>query len=232
MKRLAVVILLATLILACNQGKNAQQSTKKDAETKQKEEVTLAKVNGSTITVEDLRTEFNLLNVQAQQMFMAQGGFKSLLQELIKKEMLYQEAKKKNYAKEEEFKKIIDDYRKRVMIGFLLRDEVEQKAKVTDAEVRKYYDDNKKDFVIESDDKGAPTTVEFDAVKDLIRKRLESDKESEVFDEYIDSLKKNYKVDVDEEAFNTTFGNMVSVPPEEVNTPSEEITTAPGESKK
>jgi peptidyl-prolyl cis-trans isomerase C len=208
MKRLGVIIMLATLIFACSEGKNSEPITKK--ETNPMEEISLAKVNGSPITAEDLRNEFNLLSGQAQQMFMTEGGFENLLDELIKKEMLYQEARKKNYTSDEEFKKIIDDYRKRVMIGFLLREEVEEKSKASDSEIRKYYDDNEKEFMLETPEKGEAAAVDFESVKDLIRQHIESQKETEIFDSFIGKLKETYNVEIDKDAFNSTFGNMTA----------------------
>jgi len=219
MRRLAVAIVLATLIFACSEGKNSETTGKNDAGTKKNEEITLAKVNGSPITVEDLRTEFNLLDVKAQQMFLVEGGFQSLLDELVKKEMLYQEAEKKNYPSDKEFKKIMDDYKKRVMIGFLLRDEVEEKSKVPDSEVRKYYDDNKNNFMLESPENGEPAAIDFDSVKDLIRQHLEAKKESAVFDAYILKLKESYTVEIDEDALTSASGNMAA-PSEEQKQPA------------
>jgi peptidyl-prolyl cis-trans isomerase C len=221
MKKLAVLLMLLTLASSCTERNENVPITKAPDKTGTMGEISLAKVNNATITAEDLREEFNLLSVQAQQMFMTEGGFEDLLNELIKKEMLYQEAKKRGYTSTDEFKDIVEDYEKRVMIGFLLRDEVEKRSQVTEEEVRKYYDDNRKEFQLEAPKKGKPDVVDFDSVKHLIKEHLEAKKQTEVFDSYIAKLKESYKVDIDKDSFNKTFGN-ITAPPEEQGLKKEE----------
>jgi hypothetical protein len=212
MKKLAILVILVVLAISCSKGKESEPITKEPVKANPMEGISLAKVNNSSISAEDLRNEFNMLSPQAQQMFMTQGGFDALLDELIKKEMLYQEARKKDYTSDEEFKDIMDDYRKRVMIGFLLKDEVESKSQVTDDEVRKYYDDNRKDFLLETPEKGEQDVIDFDSVKGLIRQRLEAKKQTDVFESYITKLKGSYNVSIDNAAFTATFGNITSPP--------------------
>jgi len=203
MKRLVSVVLFALLALAAC-------SKEKEAPVAEAPKEYVAKVNGVAISADDMKQEFNMLNFRAQQMFMEEGGLQSFLDELVKKEILFQEAGKRKYENDPEFKKLTDDYRKRIMIGFLLRDEVEKKAEVSDAEARKYYDDNRKDFVLETPEKGKPQAIEFEAVKELIKQRLSEEKKDKIFENYLAGLRKSYSVEINKEALGRAFGNAAA----------------------
>jgi hypothetical protein len=207
MKKLIAIALFALLAVACTEKQ--EPITGKSRAGKAGEDY-LAKVNTVPIRAEDIEYEFNMLPFQVQQMFMGEGGMEGFLEELIKKEMLYQEANKRNYISKAEFKKREADFRKRLMIEFLLEDEVEKKSIATDSEIREYYDKNIQDFVLEVPDKDEPQTLEFDAVKELIRQRLVAEKEQDVFDSYVTGLRKSYKVSLNENAVRQAFGNKTA----------------------
>lgn len=224
MKKLAVVMILAMFAVSCTKNKEEMTIRKKEDATA----INIAKVNDVPITSEDIKDEFNMLPSQLQQMFMSKEGLENLLNELIKKEMLYQEAKKKGITSSEKFRARRADLKKRLMeelkkqeefltnrltIELLLESEVDNKSAVEDREVREYYDNNIQDFVMEVPDQSEPQTIEFDAVKDRIRQHLIAQKQEEVFNAYIAKLKESYKVDIDSDAFSRAFGN-ISAPPQ------------------
>lgn len=218
MKKLILVLLSAFLVFSCTQDRGGSKEAKPAAKAEKSTEAAgeyLAKVNDVTIGVEDVKKEFNMLNLKAQQMFMAQGGLESFLDEIVKKEMLLQEASKRDYESDPKFKELMDDYKKRLYIGFLLKDEVEKKSEVSDAEVQKYYNDNRKNFVLESSEKGKPEVIELEAVKELIRQKLAEEKRDKVFENYIAALKKSYNIDINKEAVDRAFGNMTAPAEEE-----------------
>jgi|Deesub1362A_J573_1020465.scaffolds.fasta_scaffold00093_79 peptidyl-prolyl cis-trans isomerase C len=201
MKKLLYLMAIIVFVLACTEGKPTKTQT-----TSVKGPY-LAKVNDVTITKEDVMEEFNMLPPQIQEFFTTEGGMESLLDELVKKELLYQEAKKRNFSNSAKFKKRVEDFKKRLMIEYLLEEEIEKKALVSDKEVRDFYEKNKENFVVEIPGKEKPELVEFDKVKDFIQQRLTAEKQREIFDSYITSLKKTYKVELDKEAIKKAFGN-------------------------
>lgn len=170
----------------------------------------LAKVNDVAITKEDIIEEFNMLPVQIQELFKEKGGMESLVDEIIKKELLYQEAKKKGFASNAVFRKRLEDFKRRLMIEFLLEEEIEKKAQVSDKEIRDFYKTNKDDFLIEVPGKRKKESVEFDRVKGLIQQRLIAEKQKDLFDSYIASLKKTVTVELDREAIKRAFGNRTT----------------------
>lgn len=106
----------------------------------------LAKVGNTKITEADLEREMKNLPEFAQKLFEGKGGKEKFLDELIKKELLYQEALKKGLEKDPEYQRKVEDYKKLTLIGLLLEKEIETKARVTDQDVKDYYEKHKNDF--------------------------------------------------------------------------------------
>ncbi|MBI1812004.1 MAG: SurA N-terminal domain-containing protein [Nitrospirae bacterium] len=154
----------------------------------------LVKINGVTITKEDLKKEVEALPPFAQKMFEGEEGIARLIDELIKKELLYQEAKKKGLDRDAAYLKKVADSQKLILISSLLEKEIEDKAKLSDKDVRDFYEKNKADFMVQG------KTIEFEKIRDMLAQRLTAQKQKEVFDGYVESLKKSYKIDVNKEA--------------------------------
>ena len=247
----------------------------------------LAKVGNVTITQADFEREMKSLPDFAQKFFAGPGGKEKFLDELVKKELLYQEAVKKGLDKDPEFKKKVEDFKKITLITQLLEKEIETKSKVTDQDAKAYYEKHKnelasvsqirashilvktegeankisaglkkgEDFaaiakkssidsasaknggdlgyfsagqvlpeieaaaiklkpgeisepiktkagyeIIKVTDKKFGKPVEFEKVKNAIMQRITAEKQKDVFDSYIENLKKSAKVEINKEA--------------------------------
>lgn len=270
----AAIMSLALLISCAKRGE-------------QKSGVYIAKVGSETITKEDFENELKSYPPQIQKMFQGPEGAAKFVDELVKKEMLYQEAKKKGLENTPEYKKKLEDFKKMTVISALLEKELEEKSKVTDSDVKAYYDAHKNELLVngqvrashilvktedeakkisEQLKKGADfakiakeksidagsaknggdlgffskgqmvpefdkvafglkpgqisepvktqfgyhiikvtgkkegQVVEFEKVKNLLTQRVQAEKQKDVFDSYVNSLKSSYKVDVNKEA--------------------------------
>ncbi|MFZ3122812.1 MAG: SurA N-terminal domain-containing protein [Thermodesulfovibrionales bacterium] len=181
MKKIAVFVLTVFLVFGC---------AKKEEQKGQY----LVKINGVTITKEDLKKEVEALPPFAQKMFEGEEGIARLIDELIKKELLYQEAKKKGLDRDAAYLKKVADSQKLILISALLEKEIEDKAKLSDKDVRDFYEKNKADFMVQG------KTIEFEKIRDMLAQRLTAQKQKEVFDGYVENLKKSYKIDVNKEA--------------------------------
>jgi peptidyl-prolyl cis-trans isomerase C len=253
----------------------------------QKQGPYLAMVGSSKITQADLDREVKTLPEFAQKLFEGPEGKERFLNELIKKELLYQEAVKKGIDKDPEYQKKVEEFKKLTLIGQLLEKELETKAKVTDQDVKAYYEKHKAELasvsqikashilvktedeakkieamlrkggnfaelakkdsidtgsaknggdlgyfspgqmvpefeqaaarlkpgeisepiktkfgyhIIKVTDKKMGKPVEFEKVKNVLQQRLSAEKQKEVFDTYVESLKKSYKVEINKEA--------------------------------
>lgn len=133
MRRVTVLILTVFLLFAC-------------AKKKEEKEPYLAKVGNIKITQADFEREFKNLPDFAQKMFEGSSGKEKFLDELVKKELLYQEALKKKLNKDEGYRRRVESFEKITLIGLLFEKEIESKAKVSDQEVKDYYEKNKDTF--------------------------------------------------------------------------------------
>ncbi len=261
----------------------------------------VAKVGSSVITEEDVKKELGTLPPHIQRIFTGPEGMEKFVDELVKKEILYQEAKKKGLEDNQDYKKKVEDFKKYTLISLLLEKEIEDKAKVTEKEVRDYYDSHKDglatnsqirashillkteeeakkvkeqlgkggDFariakeksldtgsaknggdlgffsrgqmvpeferaafslgvgevsgpvktqfgyhIIKVTDKKQEPIAEFEKVKDSLTQKLTAEKQKEVFDSYVNSLKKTYSIEIRKEAI-----TKLGTPPKEDTTP-------------
>jgi peptidyl-prolyl cis-trans isomerase C len=247
----------------------------------------LAMVGKTQITQADLEREIKGLPDFAQKLFEGPEGKEKFLNELIKKELLYQEALKRGIDKDAEYQKKVEEFRKLTLIGQLLEKEIESKAKVTEQDAKAYYEKHKAELasfaqirashilvkteaeakqieemlkkggnfaelakkhsidsgsaknggdlgyfssgqmvpefeqaaarlkpgeisaplktkfgyhLIKVADKKTGKPVEFEKVKNVLFQRLTAEKQKEVFDTFIENLKKNFKVEINKEA--------------------------------
>lgn len=133
MKKVFLGVLAIILLFACAKKEEKQASY-------------LAKVGNSVITEADMERELKSLPDFVQKMFEGPGGKEKFLQELIKRELLYQEALKKGIDKDPAYQRKLEDFKKINLVGLLLEKEIESKEKVSDKEIKDYYEKHKEDF--------------------------------------------------------------------------------------
>jgi EpsD family peptidyl-prolyl cis-trans isomerase len=133
MKKVFLGVLAIILLFACAKKEEQQTSY-------------LAKVGNSVITEADLEREIKNLPDFVQKMFEGPSGREKFLEELVKRELLYQEALKEGLDKDPAYQKKLEDFKKINLVGILLEKEIESKEKVSDKEIRDYYEKHKEDF--------------------------------------------------------------------------------------
>ncbi len=148
----------------------------------------LAKVGTAKITEADLEQELKSLPEFAQQLFEGIEGKKKFLDELIKKELLYQEAIKRGLDKDAEYRRKLEEFRKLTLISTLLEKEIEEKAKVTDQDIKDYYEKHKAELSSVSQIKASHILVKTEGEAEKILERL---KKGEDFA----TLAKKYSID-------------------------------------
>lgn len=182
MKKVLVLILGIFILVGCSKDGG-------------KKSPVLAKVDGTTITKEDLNRELEALPVFAQKMFDGEEGKLRLIDEIVKKELLYKEAKKKGLDKDPAYAKKIADTQKLILISTLLEKEIDSKVNVSEQEIKDFYDKNKANI---KDKSGKQYKLE--EVKSYLAQQISSQKQKEAFDVYIENLKKTHKVEVNKQA--------------------------------
>lgn len=138
----------------------------------------LAKVGTVKITQADLERDIKNLPEFAQQLFEGPAGKEKFLEEMIKKELLYQEAAKRGLDKDPEFLRKLEEFKKLTLIGQLLEKEIETKAKVTEQDVKAYYEKHKNELSAVSQIRASHILVKTEAEA---KKILEKVKKGEDF---------------------------------------------------
>ncbi|MEF9475540.1 MAG: peptidylprolyl isomerase [Candidatus Mariimomonas ferrooxydans] len=160
MKKLLLMMLLAIFMVGCNSKESPADSV-------------LAKVNTTTITKEDFIKKINRLPEWAKSRFKGEAGKKEFLEELIKEELMYQEAKKQGVNKEKEFQDKIKEFEKMTLISTLLKNEIEGKAKVDAKEVRDFYDEKQNEFMTGPEVKASHILVNTETEAEDVLKRIQ-----------------------------------------------------------
>lgn len=99
---------------------------------------TVAEVNGKSFTMEDIDREIGKLPPALQMALQDKEGKRRFLENLIKRELLLQEAKRRGLGRSPEFQEKLAEYRQTMLLEAMLTKELEEKVKVSDEELNEY----------------------------------------------------------------------------------------------
>lgn len=138
--RTVLKLMIATLglaaLVACKGNSSSTGSTPaKDAKV-------LAEVNGVAITSEDFDREVKSLPEYIRGMADTPQGRKEMIDTLVMRELILQQASKDGLDKSKEVEDKIAELKKRVVVDTYLKKKVESEAKISDEELKKFYDQN------------------------------------------------------------------------------------------
>jgi len=159
---------------------------------KPQENKTLAKINDYVLTLDEFQTQL-AEEVRLDKDFkLTDEAKKAFLDQLITKEILIQEAKKRNLDRKEKFIRAIERYWESTLIRDLMEAEGKKIAKrtvVSQEEIEFRYNDMKKL------DQDLPP---IDSIRDEISKKIIEGKKRRLLEEWTDQLKKRAKIDINE----------------------------------
>lgn len=164
MKKIMLVVLLSAALCACSQ-KQTDRKMELNGDV-------LAKVGTASISQGDFYNDLKSLPDYARQMFEGENGKEKFLDEIVKKEILYQQALKEGLDKDPKFSKKVEDFKKLTLVSELLEKEIMAKAKVSDSDVKDYYSKHKQDFAATSQIKASHILVKTQAEAEKVLARL------------------------------------------------------------
>jgi peptidyl-prolyl cis-trans isomerase C len=138
---LGLAIIAAAVIFACGPSAGGP------AAAKAKKGKVVATVGSSTITTGDIEEILNRMPPFQRKRFADDKGKKELLDNLVNEELFYQEALRRGLDRDPDFVARMDQFRRGILANMVKKTLYEQEIPVTDAEVKKYYDDNKDKFM-------------------------------------------------------------------------------------
>jgi peptidyl-prolyl cis-trans isomerase C len=130
------------------------------------------KIDGNVYTHEDVQAEMSALPEMAKEFFHGPEGTARFVDELVKKELLYIEAKNKGLDKNKDFQKKVEEFKKITLINQILEKEMESAAKVTDKDIKDYYDKHKEDFMVNTQVRLSHIVVKTDDDAKKVYERL------------------------------------------------------------
>ncbi len=158
MRKILLLFLALIFVASCSKGGGMQGSY-------------VVKIDGDNLTKDDVQAELNSLPEMAKQFFQGPEGTSRFVDELVKKEMLYLEAKKMGLDKNKDFERKVEEFRKITLINQLLQKEIEATSQVSEKDAADYYSGHKDDFMMHNQIKLSQIVVqnEDDAKKALGR---------------------------------------------------------------
>jgi peptidyl-prolyl cis-trans isomerase C len=129
--KLFVFLIIVALIFSCSQSKDE----------------VIIKAGSSKLTKKDLQEDLKTLPPQTKAFLASPEGINSLREELVKREVLYEEAKNKEITKSEAFKRRMEELKKITLINMLLEQEIKNIQQITEKDVKDYYEKNIDQFI-------------------------------------------------------------------------------------
>lgn len=135
---LAVIFsLILSLIIGCDRAKKKELGGRE-----------LVRVNDTTITIDEFHKILESQPLEGKIRLLNEKGMRDFLENyIITREVLYQEAKRKGLDKKKEILAKVEDFKRAILIDALLEEELKGKTEVTEDEIRKYYEENKPEFI-------------------------------------------------------------------------------------
>jgi peptidyl-prolyl cis-trans isomerase C len=121
-------------------------STPGGAKTEKKTGAVLAEVNGGSITTGDFERELKNLPEYLKAMADTPQGRKEMLDTMVIRELILQQASKDGLDKGPEIEDKLQDLKKRLIVESFLKKKVESESKVSDEDLKKFYEQNKDKF--------------------------------------------------------------------------------------
>ena len=106
----------------------------------------IAQINGREIRDDEFKERFSRLSPSLKGKYSDEKGKKEFLEEIIKRELLLQEARKVGIEKERTIIDRIEEMRERMILNEFLQHEVEDKLTITDKELEDFFNLHKDEF--------------------------------------------------------------------------------------
>ena len=140
--KIIVAVLCAAALFGC-QGGTPSSGSKGEAK---KEGQVLAEVNGGSITTGDFNRELKNLPEYLKAMADTPEGRKEMLDTMVIRELILQQATKDGLDKGADIEEKLRDLKKRLIVESFLKKKVETESQVSDADLQKFYEQNKEKF--------------------------------------------------------------------------------------
>lgn len=140
--KIITAALCAAVLFGCQSGAPTGESKSDTSKGGQ----VLAEVEGSTITTNDFKREVKNLPEYLKAMAETPQGRKEMLDTMVIRELILKQAAKDGLDKGPELEEKLQDLKKRLVVEAYLKKKVEAESQVSDADLKKFYEQNKDKF--------------------------------------------------------------------------------------
>jgi hypothetical protein len=175
-----LLIILSSFLFCCSQDKTEENKI-------------LAKINDYDLTLDEFQTQLAQEARFDKDFKVTKEAKKAFLDQLITKEILIQEAKRRNLDRKEKFIRAIERYWESTLIRDLMEMEqqkIEKRTVVSEEEIKMRYNEMKKS------DTNLP---QLDLIRQQISNKIMEDKRQRLLEEWSNQLKKRAKIEINEE---------------------------------
>ncbi|HUV50171.1 MAG TPA: SurA N-terminal domain-containing protein [Anaerolineae bacterium] len=158
----------------------------------EKEDKILAGINDRKLTIDEFQSQLAAELEMDEACKLTKEVKKEFLEELIRKELLIQEAKKLKLDRKKKFIRAIERYWESTLIRDLVEmkgEEISNRILISEEEIKTRYNDMKKPG------KKLPP---LDGLREKIVEELKEKKKTEMLKEWINDLRKNSKIEINE----------------------------------
>ena len=170
----------------------------------------LALVDGDPVTEKDLQYSLTIKHRKEDLSSAGSLNISRYVNKLIDDRLLVHEARTAGMDRLPEIKQALEAYILRESVVRLHKEEIIDKVAVTEDDLREYYEKNRERFSpgIKLLSKENTPDIEFDRVKDGIRKALRKQREKERSDEYLKALHAKAKITIRDELLSASKADM------------------------
>jgi len=165
------------------------------AQEKKEESEILAKINDYALTLDEFHTQLAAELEMDRDFKITEEAKKDFLEGLIRKEVLIQEAKKRDLDRKEKFIRAIEHYWESTLIRDLMEakgKEIDKRTIISQEEIESRYKEMKK-----SEAELPP----LEDIKGKIERKMMEQKKHRILKEWIDDLRKSAHVEINQELF-------------------------------
>jgi peptidyl-prolyl cis-trans isomerase C len=132
MQKRFLLLVLILVIAACSKGGGKDDY--------------VVKIGDVAFTAADVQAEMSFLAPMARMQYQGSDGAARFVDELVKRESLYLEANKMGIEKSRDAQMKMEAAKKNALVNYFIEKEMEAAGKISDKEIRDYYDSHQDDY--------------------------------------------------------------------------------------
>lgn len=169
MKTFLISVFAIFLIISCSKKDDTIRNASPPGEY-------IAMVGPQVITSKDISDRIAAIPDYAQGMYEGEEGLKTIVDELIKTELLYLQARKEGMDSTPEYISKVENYKKFALVSMMFDRIIASQSTVSEKEAKEYYGENRNDFALPEQIKASHILVKTQSEAEEILKELRQGK--------------------------------------------------------